>query len=696
MSLYLAPWNTDLEPNQTNTRQWMQNLKARLSPIEQCRWSEAQTDSLFYAGEQNYINNHFSYGAGMNQKKLYFNILQQPVNLVTGYQRQHRKGFSYLPAEGSDPRTTDQYTKIITHEANVEGILEQYSRGCEQSCITGMSLLQPYLDFTGSDPAQGQLKVKVWEFNSYMIDPYCRDMNKLTDCQVIWCQEFITKRESNERFGESAKNVSSITPGGYGTTNFYFLPENYYITNTDMMVVSYIWYRWKRKKKMLYSKRFHQFFDFAGGDGQMDMLLRGIPDLEPATVETPTWKLATILNDRLMFQDINPLGFDDCPFVMVPWNYEPHLNDPSLRSRGLVRTMRSSNYLLSRSIIISHDQKEATINAGYKRKVGAVANEDNLKKTGQGWDVIINEGYEMTDFEKLIPNSVPESDFALADRLRSLIFATSGIDLENWSAQNDKQASALTTMLKQAANLTVLQKYFDQWDMSLKTLGDLLLLIVLNNWTAEKVALIIGEEPTEFFYSRVFAKYHTVVQEGILTATQQNMQAQTLMDINAAFGREVFPPSMIIKNLAIQGKAEAMEFLQSQEQAAGANQEHAQNVQHLVEEAKLKEIYAKTAGQIATAQERHGRNESNIGLFQERLSQVSKNQALSTKAKMEALEKLMDVIAKYGEIETMLKEANIENFDYQERTKQDIEEQSAKQTAAGNEFVSQILGQRTR
>ena len=42
----------------------------------------------------------------------------------------------------------------------------------------------------------------------------------------------------------------------------------------------------------------------------------------------------------------------------------------------------------------------ATINAGWKRKVGAVANEDNLKKSGQGWDVIINDGYELTDCEK--------------------------------------------------------------------------------------------------------------------------------------------------------------------------------------------------------------------------------------------------------------------------------------------------------
>src|SRR5574337_1028067 len=92
--------------------------------------------------------------------------------------------------------------------------------------------------------------------------------------------------------------------------------------------------------------------------------------------------------------------------------------------------MRDSNYLLNRRIIINHDISEATINAGWKRKVGAVANEDNLKKSGQGWDIIINEGYELTDCEKIIPSAVPESDLALANQIMELMWATAGINIE--------------------------------------------------------------------------------------------------------------------------------------------------------------------------------------------------------------------------------------------------------------------------
>ena len=692
MSFYYPPWNNDLEPNQGNVRQYLDNLYSKFQPIEQARWNQSNIDTLFYAGSQTFINRYFNFTPSSSYQNFYFNLLQQPVNMVTGYERQHRKGFNYIPCEGADPQTTDQYTRLITHVANTEGIHEQFSRAAEQACITGMVLLQPYLDFNGDDPAQGQLKTKVWEYNSFLVDPYFRNYD-MSDAQFVWCQEYISKKEAEFRFPDKIGNISPMagTPQRYGS--FYFLPENYNMARNDLMVLSYVWYKWKRKKKRLYSHTRNQFFDFAGGDSQLEQILYAIPDMEEVTVEIPCWKLAVILNDQLMFQGDNPLGFDGCPFVPVFWNYEPHNTYYDLRCRGLVRTMRDSNYLLNRRIIINHDISEATINQGWKRKIGAVANEDNLKKSGQGWDVIINEGYELTDCEKILPSEVPASDMALADQLRSLIFGTSGVDLENWSAQNEKQSSTLTTLIKQAANLMVLQKYFDQWDYAKKILGERLLQIALNNWNAEKVKLLIGEEPSPFFYSKIFSRFQVVVEEGELTPTQQNMQAQSLMDINAAFGREVFPPSMIVPHMNITGKAEAIQFLQQQEQMAQAVQQESQTIQHAFEEAKLKEMYAKAANSIASAKERYGRFESNIGLLEERMAEVSKNRALSTKAKMEALEKMVDVIQRYGEIETSLKMNDIQNFEYLEKGIEDQEKDQAHKEAISNEFLSKLMNE---
>lgn len=692
MSFYTAPWNNNLEPSQGNVRQWLDNLYSKFQPIEQARWNQSNIDSLFYAGAQTFINRYFNYTPSSSYQNFYFNLLQQPVNMITGYQRQHRKGVQFIPSQGADVQTTDQYTRLVSHVFNTEGIHEQFSRACEQSCVTGMVLLQPYLDYMGDDHAQGQVKVKLWEYNSFLVDPYFRNYD-MSDAQFVWCQEYISKKEAEFRFPEAAQKIAPMsgTPQRYGS--FYFLPENYNMARNDLLVLSYVWYKWKKKKKRLYSRLRDQFFDIAEDGQQIELILQNIPDMEEVTVEVPCWKLAVVLNDQLMFQGDNPLGFDGCPFIPVFWNYEPQLNYYDLRVRGLVRTMRDSNYLLNRRIIINHDISEATINAGWKRKVGAVANEDNLKKSGQGWDIIVNEGYELTDVEKIIPSAVPESDMALADQLRSLIFGTSGVDLENWSAQNDAQASSLTTMIKQAANLMVLQKYFDQWDFSLKLLGERVLQIIQNNWNATKVSNLLNEEASPLFYSKMFAKFQTQVQEELLTPTQQNLQAQQLLEINQMFGREVFPPSYIIEKMNVANKAKTMEFLQQQEQQIAAVQEQGQLIEQSFQEAQLKELMSRAASNIAMARERHGRSESNIGLFEERLSEITRNRALAVKDKMEALEKLVEVTAKFGELESMLKMNQIEAMDSEQEIDEDREKTDAKRTALSNAFVEQILNQ---
>ena len=692
MTFYLPPWNNSLEPNQGNIRQWLDNLYTKFQPIEQSRWNQSNIDTLFYAGSQTFVNRYFNFSPTTSYQQYYFNLVQQPVNMITGYQRQHRKSITYQNIDGSDPQTTDQYTKLITNVAMRGAIHEQFSKACELAAVSGMVMLQPYLDFNGDDHAQGELKLKIWEYNSFLVDPYFREPD-MSDAQFVWCQEYISKKEAEERFPDKIETIAPMagTPQRYGS--FYFLPENYNMARNDLMVLSYVWYKWKKNKKRLYSARRNQFFDFAGGDPQLHQILQTIPDLQVVNVDVPCWKLAVVLNEQLMFQGDNPLGFDGCPFIPVYWNYEPHINYYDLRVRSLIRTMRDPQFLFNYKVITNNDIVASTINAGWKRKIGAVANEDNLKKSGQGWDVIINDGYEMTDVEKIIPSGVPESDLALAQQMDDLIWKTAGINLENWAGQNDKQISTLTQLMKMAANLMVFQKYFDQWDYSLKLVGDKLLQIILNNWTAEKVSLMIGEDPTPFFYSRIFSKYNTLVEEGLLTPTQRNLQAQQMLEINERFGREVLPPSMIIKDMNIQGKAEILEFLQKQEEQMNATQAEATNIQHAFEEAKLQELYSRAASNIAMARERHGRSESNIGLFEERLSNITKNREMATKTKMEAMEKLVEVIQKFGEIEAALAMNQVDSIDKKVESDEDREKVQAKQTAMSNEFVRQIMGQ---
>lgn len=687
MSFYAPPWDSAKEPSDANVRSWLDNLYSKFQPVEQARWNQSNIDTLFYAGEQRFINSYFNFFPQFTGQNFNFNILQQMINMVTGYQRQHRKSIKYMPSERSDSTTTDQFNRVVTHAMNARGLLEKYSRACENSAVQGMSLIQPYLDFT-DDPIHGTLDFKIWDYNAFLVDPYFREPD-MSDANFVWTQQYLSKQEAIALFPDKSEMINGMmgTPQRY--SRFYFLPENYNMARNDLLVMSYVWYKWRRKKKMLYNSVTKEMLDFTGEDAQLQEMLPMMDMLQEVEMEVSTWKLAVILNEQLVFQGENPLGFDECPFVPCYWNYDPQISYYDLRVRSLTRACRDAQFLFNRRIILNHDISESSINSGWKYKEDAISNPENLRYAGQGKDVIVKTGFEMTDIEKIIPNAVPASDMQLADQLMDLVSKTTGINQELLGASDDKQAG-ITELLRQGAGLITLQKYFDQWDTCLKLLGERILKIIQIKWGPEKVGRILNEEPSPLFFSKIFAKYHVTVAEGLNTATQEQQHFRMLMEINASMGG-ILPPQYLLQYAPIQGKQEVIQFLQQQQQQAQAVQEQQTNLEHTVLQAQLQNLYAKAASELATARERHGRSESNIGLLEERLSEVSKNQSLSVKAKMEAVEKLVDVIGKYGEIETQLKMNEIESLNHQEVVRENQERDQAKRSSDANKFITAIM-----
>jgi hypothetical protein len=165
-----------------------------------------------------------------------------------------------------------------------------------------------------------------------------------------------------------------------------------------------------------------------------------------------------------------------------------------------------------------------------------------------------------------------------------------------------------------------------------------------------------------------------------------------MMDINTTFGREVFPPSMIIPKLNITGKGEIIPFLEQQEQQAAAAQSELQNIQHTVEEMKIKDMMAKIHNQLSQARERDSRSESNVGLFEERMSMISKNHSLATKEKVAALAQLLETIQKFGEVEAFMQSNNLDLINNDDQEEEKIARQNVERTEASKRFIEQLMG----
>lgn len=687
MPMYFPPWDTDTEPNESNIKVWLDNLYGKFEPLEQARWNQANIDTLFYAGEQRFINSYFNFNPQNNFQSFHFNLIQQPVNMITGYQRQHRKSINYTPLEKSKQDYSDELTNIVTYANNYRGILEKVSTAYEQSAISGMVLMQPYLDYT-DDPINGTLDLKVWSYNSFMVDPYFREPD-MSDCNFVWCQQYLSKQEAINYFPDKADLIRTMSGYGNRYGKFYFLPENYNLARNDLLVMSHVWYKSTRMKKMLYNRNDGIAYEYVDNDKFLNEMVEKTGFFEIIEIQVPTWKLAVVLNESMMYLNYNPLGFDECPLIPVVWNRDPHISQYDLRVRSLVRSMRDAQFLLNRRIILNHDISESSINSGWMRKENSIVNEEDLRYSGQGKDIIVKDGYELTDIQKIIPNAVPPSDMQLADQLADLIFRTSGVNQELLGMANDS-ATGIEVMLRQGAGLVTLQKYFDQWDVALKLLGGLEQKIIQKNWSAAKIQRILGKEPNPEFLTKTFSKYDVLVSEGLDTTIQQQQQFLQISQLNQIVGG-IIPAKFIIQNATIQGKNEIIAAIEAQEKQAAEAQQQQMLIEQAKLEAELQETHARSVDHLAMARERHGRAESNIGLFEERISEISRNRALALKDKMDALQKLMEVYSMYGENEANKKIKELEILGLLQKFEEDKEEAHAHATSQSNNFLTTTM-----
>lgn len=689
MPAYFPPFDTDREPDETNIKMWMDNLYGKFEPMEQARWNQSNIDTLFYAGEQRFINSYYNFFPQYNSQSFHFNLIQQPVNMITGYQRQHRKSVNYLPIEGSDQQDADDMTKLVTYANSYRNILEKVSRAYEQSAVSGLVLMQPYMDFS-DDPINGTLDLKIWHYNEFMVDCYFREPD-MSDANFVWCQQYVSKSEAKKYFPKQAELINTMSGFGNRYGKFYFLPENYNLARNDLLVLSYLWYQSKRKKKMLYSRQNGMLYDYPERDEMMIPLMQQDIAFEVVEIEVPTWKQAVVLNEQLMSMNYNPLGFDECPFIPVFWNRDPQIAQYDLRDRSLVRSMRDAQFLMNRRIILNHDISESSINSGWLRRENSVVNEEDLRYSGQGRDIVVKDnGIPLQDnIQKIIPNAVPPSDLQLAEQLADLIFRTSGVNQELMGFADDSKAG-ITEMLRQGAGLVTLQKYFDQWDNAFKLLGRLEAKIIMNCWSPGKMQRILGHEVTPAFEFKAFSKFDCLVAEGLNTTIQQQQEFLQILQLNEMLGG-IIPPKFILQKATIQGKNEIIEAVeQAQAQQAEMAQQKEMLEQNLVE-AKMLQMQTGSVANIGLARERHGRSESNVGLFEERLSHITQNRANALKARMEALEKLLGVANVYGEMEARDAEMELALMNAQQVGAEDREKLDAKITADSNNFLTKMM-----
>lgn len=620
----------------------MESFYAESITINQSFWGEADTDTRFEAGDQTLWSDIYGNLPANRRRQFNFNRIRRVINMVSGHQRRNRKSTIVTPVENANAETADQFSKVLMWINNQEGVLDTISESFHGALVTGMNLLQVWVDYR-SDPVSGNIRVDNCSYNSFLIDPYFRKTD-LSDCNAIWKRSFLTKRECISLLPDSEEEILGLIGGDSGTGKdgkFQFLPESYNYGMKNLLTYDEFYYRDYRTQKMLVDTNTGETMEWKVDDeDKLKRFLKMYPEVTLIDQTIPTVRLAIVVQGKVMYHGPQPMGIDQYPFVPVLGYYTPQMPYFPWRIQGMVRGLRDPQYLYNRRKVIELDILESQINSGWKYKENALVNPKDVFLYGQGRGLALKEEANMTDVEQILPPQIPPSMIELSKMLGDEISQISGVNEELLGSAMDDKAGVLS-MLRQGAGLTTLQSLFDQLDRSQKLLGKIMIDIVQTNFTPGKVQKILEAPASPEFYSKAFGRYDAVVEEGLNTSTQKQMQFAQLLQLRDS-GVPI-PDEALLDAATIQDKKKLIEYIQKAKQQ-----------QQQLQQQQIQGELAEQQARIKLAQ---SRAVADTGLGLERVSRVEENKALATERRAQAQKDedigLLNLVKALKELETV-------------------------------------------
>jgi hypothetical protein len=605
---------------------WAEDMYNKNITISQSNWAEQDIDLRFACGDQTVLADVYGSGAApFRRRQFSFNRVQRMINMVCGYQKQHRKSTMVTPVHVQDQQTADQMTKLLYYTNSHGNVLETISESFETSTIQGMGLLSTWIDYR-KDCVNGEIVVDALAPAGVLLDSFCRKRD-FSDCNMIWTRKYVSKKQLKTLLPGREKDLDLIRGSGGRDGKFMFQTESFNYGYQDLYIYDEIWRLDTRKQQMLVDTTTGECSEWRGKDADLRDFLQFYPQVILIDQEIPTVKLAIVVQGKVMYNGENPLHLDVYPFVPIWAYYTPNLNNFLLRTRGITRDVRDSQYLLNRNRIAILDIQESQINSGWKYKENALVNPKDVFMSGQGRGLALKAEAQMTDVEKIEAPTIPASMIQISEMLANEINQISGISEELLGSADDDKAGILS-MIRQGAALTTLQGLFDNLDFAQKLLGKIHIQMIQQSFTPGKIQRILGEQPSEQFYNRSFGQYDAIVEEASLTSTQRQLALK-----QAVFLREMgvaIPSSYFIENMQIPEKDKLIKEIQATEevQQSQAKELHDITIKQMQIDNETKLSYSD--GQKALAAERMNKTRMDVAVAAERLSRAESDRAKAT------------------------------------------------------------------
>ena len=615
----------------------MESSYAESITIMQAYWAEADTDVRFMTGDQSMWSDVYGNLPINRRRQFSFNRIRRTVNLIDGYQRRNRKSTIVVPAENGNDDTASEFTKVLLHVHDADNVLETISDAFRGGLVAGMNLLQVWLDYR-DDPVSGKIRVDNCSYNSFILDPFFRKAD-LSDCNFIWKRSWLTKSECISLMPDFEDMIIGLMGNDNNRDGkFQFMPESYNYGMKNLLSYDEYYYRSYRTQRMLVDSKTGECTEWTGNDEELlKRFLEKYPEITVLKQQIPTVNLAISVQGLVLYDGPNPLGIDRYPFIPVFSYYTPETPYFEWRIQRIVRGLRDAQYLYNRRKAIELDILESQVNSGWKYKEDSLVNPADVFLTGQGRGLALKSEAQMSDVERIEAPNVPQSMTELSKILADEIQQISGVNEELLGSATDDKAGILS-QLRQGAGLTTLQVLFDRLDGAQKLLGKLLIDIIQANFTPGKIAKILGHDPSPHFYKKSFGKYDAMVEEGLNTTTQRQMEFAQLLQLRES-GVPI-PDSVLVECCTLQNKSDLLKALEQQNQSQQQIQQAQMQLQQAEIQSRIELSNARAIADKGLGLERVSRVEENHMLAVERQAQAHKDEEEAVLNKVKILKEI--------------------------------------------------------
>jgi hypothetical protein len=593
--------------------------------ILETQWYQADLDQRFVMGDQDLWGLIFPGVASYRRKIFNFNLTNGAIQTVSGYQRRNRKTSTCIPILSPAQKTADQLTKCLYHVINKSGVYQTYSDCFSKGALTcGLGFLSTYIDYT-QDIISGDIRKRYVDMKSCLYDPYGRN-HDMSDWRYWWTRQFFDREEAATLYHEFYDEIMSLPKGTYRDDKFYYMPEVYQIQFPNLIAFDEYWYLTNREATYLIDKETEECQEWYGDEEQLrDVMRRKMEDgreirkrIVVEKRQRPTVRRTIVVNDKVLVDEPNPYKIDRYPVIPCLGYFNADTPYYAYKFRGIARDMRDAQFLYNRMKVNDLDQVEAQ-QSGIKMEKGALITPDDALNQGNGRILTTQVGM-FDKVEKLHIDPPAPTLLQMEEMLKDVMMNISGVTPEMMGQEIDDKAGIIT-MIRQSASITRLQPLFDQFDEFQRLDGDLTIEMIQKNWTYGKVKQVIGEDPTPEFDEKLFYKYGCKVATGVLTESQQQLEAQQLI-----YAKEVLQMPIsgkrILSKMVIQDKEEIIAEVEAAEQA---QQQQAQQMaqlqmQQLQVDNQTKLSYANS--QNSLAEERKAKIITDIAIGEDKLKRA--------------------------------------------------------------------------